>query len=483
MIKILNYFDLNRLVVFFKSNFLFVIICILSRVVTSITYSEDIDSLRFALAIIDYNILELRPHFPGYPIFCFFSKIIYFFTNSIPITFSIIGGLSIFIIIKYSVGIWEILFKERSIFFQFLIFFNPFLWLMSNRYMSDLLGLAILIASVYYALLTLNSNKQRYSYIFFSLIGVLLGIRISFSPFLIPFIIFITYKSRVIDFFKNFIIMALTILLWLIPLFLITGFDNFIKVSMKHTSGHFFNWGGSVLTSDSSYLMRFIKLIESIFADGLGLWWFGRHWLTLIFLLCWIYFFIILIRHINMKKYIVRAEFILLLSAITTYIVWVYFFQNIVYKPRHVMPVIPFIIMLFSNGVMLANSKFSLMMRSVLLVLSVLVTCIINYQHQFPSAVSQLKEFVIDQKGSKKVVISSTLINNYIKQHKGANNILFVKNNNHKFLMNYYKKGCSIFTTRELDGKYNLIDSKSFYHNPYVNRLWPKINLYVYRIN
>ena len=35
---------------------------------TSINYEEDIDSLRFALSLIDYNLKELRPHFPGYPV-------------------------------------------------------------------------------------------------------------------------------------------------------------------------------------------------------------------------------------------------------------------------------------------------------------------------------------------------------------------------------------------------------------------------------
>ena len=66
-------------------------ICVLSRAITSIYYIEDIDSLRFALGVQDYSVINLQPHFPGYPIFIFFAKIVFFFSNSLGITFSIMG--------------------------------------------------------------------------------------------------------------------------------------------------------------------------------------------------------------------------------------------------------------------------------------------------------------------------------------------------------------------------------------------------------
>ena len=76
--------------------------CIFSRLATSIYYIEDIDSLRFALSIDEYNLLKLQPHFPGYPVYCFIAKILFFFTNSLGITFSIVGGVSLFVIIYFT---------------------------------------------------------------------------------------------------------------------------------------------------------------------------------------------------------------------------------------------------------------------------------------------------------------------------------------------------------------------------------------------
>ena len=66
------------------------LLCIVSRIVTSIFYVEDIDGLRFALSIYDYDLNKIQPHFPGYPIFCFFVKLLYFFTGSISHSFSFI---------------------------------------------------------------------------------------------------------------------------------------------------------------------------------------------------------------------------------------------------------------------------------------------------------------------------------------------------------------------------------------------------------
>ena len=44
--------------------------CVVTRLITRVTYLEDPDSVRFALAVADqYNITALQPHFPGYPVF------------------------------------------------------------------------------------------------------------------------------------------------------------------------------------------------------------------------------------------------------------------------------------------------------------------------------------------------------------------------------------------------------------------------------
>ena len=76
--------------------------CFISRMASTIYYIEDIDSLRFALSLYDYSLENLQPHFPGYPVFCFFAKILYLIMPSMGISFSIIGAISTFVIIYFS---------------------------------------------------------------------------------------------------------------------------------------------------------------------------------------------------------------------------------------------------------------------------------------------------------------------------------------------------------------------------------------------
>ena len=56
---------------------LLLLICLVVRGLTAIYYIEDIDSLRFALSLRDFNVAEYRPHFPGYPVFCALAKLLY----------------------------------------------------------------------------------------------------------------------------------------------------------------------------------------------------------------------------------------------------------------------------------------------------------------------------------------------------------------------------------------------------------------------
>ena len=178
-----------------QSNLILFAICVLSRATTSIYYIEDIDSLRFALGIQDYSIINLQPHFPGYPIFIFFAKIVFFFSNSLGITFSVMGGTSIFIIIHFTCKLARIeLNSPAGLFCSAIIFFNPLLWIMSNRYMPDTFGAAIMVAALYFLILHNNFNHKLMVGTF--LIGILAGTRLSYLPALIVPVAFAIYKSK-----------------------------------------------------------------------------------------------------------------------------------------------------------------------------------------------------------------------------------------------------------------------------------------------
>ncbi len=458
--------------------------CFITRLITSVNYAEDIDSLRFALATqFDYNILNQRPHFPGYPIFCFIAKVIYFFTESIQYTFSIIGSISTIILIIFSKKIANILYFDKKYFLTFLIFINPFFWILSNRYMSDLFGLSFLIMACYYFLKSFEQKDIKYSYFASFILGTLVGIRASFLPFFLPFIIYLIIKNiRHLLFFILFF--SIGILSWLIPLLSITDPLLLYDLALNDTSGHFNNWGGTVLSSNSSMVNRFYKTFESIWADGLGGWWFGRSPLTFF---SGVSVSLYIFNGLKFSKNKIKEKHYIILACMLSYFIWILFFQNVIYKPRHVIPLIPFILMLIDLGLQKSiKNIFGKIIFVIFFLSMIFIVGILNYQHKYKkTAINQMKETVINYDYSQKVFYSSKLIRDYLNSHINKNGYLEKYSNSKKNftkINTLYNQNSMIFSTIKLDSNFfNLVDEKIFFHNPYMNRLWPTIHLYIYK--
>src|SRR5687768_10823228 len=77
----------------------FLIACIATRLATTIRYVEDIDSLHFALAMIDFDVAHLQPHFPGYVVFVALAQICATLAGSFSSGFALVGGLATFLLV------------------------------------------------------------------------------------------------------------------------------------------------------------------------------------------------------------------------------------------------------------------------------------------------------------------------------------------------------------------------------------------------
>ena len=467
----------------FKRNHLYLLIlfilCFFSRVLTSIYYIEDIDSLRFAFSLYDYDITKLQPHFPGYPVFCFIAKIIYLVTGSMGITFSIIGGVSIFFIIYYLLK-----FDNNEIgsfvglFLIFVIFFNPLIWLMSNRYMPDIMGLALVVAILYQLIVRSNNTPLLYCGYFLS--GILAGIRLSYLPLIaIPFISGIIKNDKK---FKLITLFLSGIILWLIPLIWITGFENLWSSALNHAYGHFTDYGGSIFT-EKNWIIRLLHIVESVWADGLGGYWIGRSWVTGIF--SFILFALLMFGYrtiINNWRY--EKTIKILIYCVLIYLLWIFFSQNIVYKSRHILPVLILFFMILKIGFKYVLTKRSTKLNIVVILFVILLTQITTtlvFDHRNPSAISQLKDYLLKQKNVP-TILGTPLINYYLKSNQVKTNYINIddnfslekylidKNNDEILMIGNFK---SLFMN-----SFFIEQKKSFYHNPYINRMWSQIDTY-----
>ena len=445
-------------------------ICILSRLLTSIYYIEDIDSLRFALGVADeYNVARFQPHFPGYPLFFFFVYVFYSLSNSLALSFSMAGGISTFIIIYYSVKMVNMKpWSKQSIVFILIVFFNPMIWNLGNRYMADLMGLAVAVASLYYIVYRQDKKSQMLGLF---LGGLLLGVRLSYFPLIaVPFVLILFKRKDIILFLAFFFLGVAT---WLIPFIFTQGLENILSVAIKHSIGHFNDYGGTIIT-ESSFFNRSRSLVHTIWSDGLGGYWLGRAWTTSLIGVLTI--FISKKLFTNPRGILNSKVKVLLLSGLI-YLVWIFFFQNLIYKSRHVLPLVFLILMLI--GLTLKHQKNFTAHYILILLLGVLNYNIVS-GHKSGTAIYQLRTS-LDEKGVD-VVVSNPLINYYLRLTGIKSDYIDVET----FTLSNFKKKYSSEKNIKVIGNYtNLFGADyklsidtTFYHNPYMNRMWSAIPIY-----
>ena len=458
-----------------QSNLILFAICVLSRAITSIYYIEDIDSLRFALGIQDYSIINLQPHFPGYPIFIFFAKIVFFFSNSLGITFSVMGGISIFIIIHFTCKLARIELKSPAgLFCSAIIFFNPLLWIMSNRYMPDTFGAAIMVAALYFLILHNNFNHKLMVGTF--LIGILAGTRLSYLPALIVPVAFAIYKSKTR---KNLLYsFVLGNIIWLLPLVWVTGWNDLIIAASKQTIGHFTDFGGTLIT-ENNWSLRLKNFSSSIWADGFGGYLAGRHWLTII--LSTLFAFILMLSvNTIIKDFQSNDVTKLLFYSLIVYSIWILFFQNVIYKSRHVIPII--IVLLYflavGKGTSFWENRTSYFFSSLYIMTLVFVSITLVNQHRSPSAISKLKDNLISIDSNDKIVCIP-LVKYYLETHGINANYIDINSIDKNNIPNNLDDAIIIGNHPDLfNDTFQVISDSSYYHNPYVNRMWPEIHTF-----
>lgn len=447
--------------------YLLLFICITSRLATTIYYIEDIDSLRFALSVVDeFSINKLQPHFPGYPIFCFLANLIYKITQNLGLTFSIIGGSSIFIIIIASLKILNIkLHSINGLILSLFILLNPILWLMSNRYMPDLLGLAFLLSSFYYLSIP---NCKKSIYIGALLAGLLIGTRLSYLPILLLPIIQSSFNKKIN--YKVIFSILLGVLAWLIPIIYLEGLSQLISLGYKHTIGHFFDYGGTIIT-ESNLMLRLKFLLETVWADGLGGFWLGRHTTTLITSIIISLIFHNILKFKKIDNLIVKR--LLITSAI--YIVWLILFQNLIHKSRHVIPLVLVIILFISSFINQKNIK----MLIILYIISIFpVSYNIINNHIKGTAISKIINYDLINKSD--VIITNQLINYYLKANGNTSKFYNIEEENSPLNPSLNTKNIAIighYTELFTDDYLVKLDT-IFYHNPYMNRMWSEIPIY-----
>jgi hypothetical protein len=370
------------------------------------------------------------------------------------------------------------------------VFFCPLLWLMANRYMPDLLGTACALAALALLVRALFPNgdgtDERAALAGIVLTGLLAGLRLSYMPLVIvPALWVLGRSARPIRLVGAG---AISVAVWLVPMILDTGFWTLVDVAWGQTTGHFTEFGGTVQT-ESDLSRRVVGLVQGLWADGLGGWWPGRHLLTMA-----VGVGILGLGGLGAWKRVQnggwrRRRVWLVGGCALLYGGWIFVGQNVVHKSRHVLPLLPVLLVLPAAGAAILWRRQSWWTRATVLGAAgayAVVTLVLVNQHRSPSAIAQAKQFVERQtkRPQPTRVASVPLVNTYLRAQQVDARFLSIEDTTDVRQLRETDSGRTLVV-----GTYaSLLDARPdsvrrFYHNPHVNRMWPEVTVYVYEHN
>jgi hypothetical protein len=279
------------------------------RLVTAPPFVESRDGLFFIRGLEKYSVADLRPQWPGYPVYLWFGKLfqVLFQQADGVAAFHLLSALASVLIIwplaSTSVG-WgrdhQASTSKLTGWGTALVWLVvPLAWIDGTEIFSDPLALLFALTMLWLCWQAIESKKiqlqtGRPSYGFVlgaaGVAGFMLGIRLSYLALLLPLVYAVwQYRKDALKLGKfplkiNLLVVAacclgLPILCWLGWQWLMEG-PKFVQAAFTHLDGHYSEWGGSV-TTDHQVLTRPVRLLQTVVVYGIGAWWPGTPLLRL----------------------------------------------------------------------------------------------------------------------------------------------------------------------------------------------------------
>lgn len=322
-----------------KEILLIVAVAFFLRIIFLSPWLEDWDSVQFALALDNFSVTLHQPHPPGYPIYILLTKILdsIFRNDNLSLTllsaiFSSLSCIPLFLLLKQMTN------KIVALLGILIFIFTPVEWTLSEVGLSNIPGMFFTILTSFW--LFKGIKQKNYLYMASFLAGISLGVRLAEYSILISLLILVLlFRKNARETITSITLFLMGVLIWLIPLILITGFNEFINL----------------YTNQASYIANHDSLISySSFTDRLK-----RIWDLFILGYSRSFIFIIAIILISLGKNNLRGHSSLFTFVwLFSYLIPLIFLYNLE-VPRHILPLLPPLIMLFCLNLYKIKSNFT----------------------------------------------------------------------------------------------------------------------------
>ena len=375
---------------------LLALVALAARLAYRIDHDEELDSLRFRLAVERFDVAALRPHAPFYPVYIAVAKVVAWLGASPHHALGIVSAAAgAALVVLTALLAFEVLGRRAAWIAGALALASPFLWLSSEKLVSDVPGAACVAASLWLLArarrLPERAGELRTSALI--LLGVGLGVRLSYFPFaLVALVVVARDEGSCGAYFTRARDLAVGVVPWLVPLVILAGSRPLVFAALGQGHGHFTRWGGSALTVTSPG-DRLHGIVWGLWANVLGgAWidaprarWIGAPLLAILLVFA--------ARRASLPA--LRRQPELVFGALA-YFVWATLGQNTAYKPRHWLPLAPLLIVALAAGAEALSTRLrgGIVVAAILAAQWLVDGAALAAAHRAPSPAAALVAFV-----------------------------------------------------------------------------------------
>jgi hypothetical protein len=325
------------------------VVALALRLWLRVDHDEDLDALRFRLGVERFSVAELRPHAPFYPGYVAAAKLVAALGASPRAALVIVGAVSGAALVALTALLAREILDRRAAFVAgALALASPFLWLSSEKLLSDMAGAAVYTAALWVLARArrLPERAPALRTLAMVLLGVGLGVRLSYFPVALAALAVVAraegggraWVARARDLLTG-------VVPWLVPLVALGGARALLAATLAQGAGHFTKWGGSALTVTSPAL-RLHGVIWGLWANVLGGAWPdapAARWIAAPVLVA-----LLAAAAPRLGGALTRQPEIAV--AAIAYFAWAVLGQNTAYKPRHFLPLAPLFLVALAAG-------------------------------------------------------------------------------------------------------------------------------------
>lgn len=359
---------------------------------------DDEDSILFIRGVREFNVAKWQPHPPGYPVYIFFGKISVFLMKDellgLTILSAIFGALSLAV---FYFLIFEMYGKKIALISCMILGVTPLFWLNSLEAMTDMTGLFFILLSMYFIFHSIKYNEIKILYIGSFVSALSVGVRFHSLFIVVPLLIYACFKMKNNAEIKNkhfkkkiLLIFFVGVLVWLIPTLIASGFLGYFESALKQFLKRFDRPGMSTLAGDFSfdYLLSKIKYFIVFFlGTGYGINLMGFSIFPVGMLLIYLFFLFLSYEKLKDKR------ILFFVVGLVFYVIMIFLFLP-AHNPRYLLPLIPFISLLFTLGFSWFGKYERLAFLFLFILLLIHAAPLAKEIHEVPSPPVQLMEYI-----------------------------------------------------------------------------------------